>query len=93
MILLCISKLSWKIYEYAQLKFAQRLVKRKNNINLYIHTKGAQITLKIVEYSGLNKFKYINPIKNNITDITYISLNKGRIFWFNSCFINKNHLK
>ena len=91
-----------KYYEYPALKFAQWLVERKNNICLYIHTKGAFFNKKIQdyikncwknEYSGLNKYKYINPIKNNITDITSITSSKERILWFNSFFINKKEFE
>ena len=69
------------------------LLKKKRDICLYIHTKGAgnnQIrNCWKNEYSGINKFKYINPIKNNITDITSITSSKERILWFNGFFINK----
>ncbi len=87
-----------KYFEYPALRFAQWIIKKKKrDICLYIHTKGAVNYYKshLVrncwknEYSGINKFKYINPIKNNITDITSITSSKERILWFNGFFINK----
>ena len=87
-----------KYFEYPALRFAQWIIKKKNrDICLYIHTKGAINIHKshIIrncwknEYSGINKFKYINPIKNNITDVTSITSSKERILWFNGFFINK----
>jgi len=89
-----------KYFEYPALRFAQWIIKKKKrDICLYIHTKGAgnnhQLQVHVRncwknEYSGINKFKYINPIKNNITDITSIISSKERILWFNGFFINKN---
>jgi len=84
-------------YEYPAIRFAQWFLKTKEiDLCLYIHTKGAFFHhnfQKYVrncwksEYSGKRKFKYINPLKKGIADITSILTNKNRIMWFNSYFI------
>ena len=89
-----------KYFEYPALRFAQYIVKKKKyEFCLYIHTKGAFYNHELQdfvrncwkkEYSGINKYKYINPIKNNIADVTSIVSSKERILWFNGFFINKN---
>ena len=88
-----------KLYEYPAIRFAQYIVNYKNiNIALYIHTKGAffpsliQSDIRNIwknEYTGFNKLNYINPLKNNIVDVTCILTNKGKITWFNSFFASK----
>jgi len=91
-----------KLYEYPALKFAQYLIKKKKKtLLLYLHTKGAffpnrdKDIQKIVrelwkyEYSGNNIKKYINPILNNIADVTAMFVgNRYKTTWFNGFYIS-----
>ncbi len=91
-----------KLYEYPALKFAQYLMNKKNiTLLLYLHSKGAFYPnrdngiQKVVrelwkyEYSGNNIKKYINPILNNITDVTAMFVgNCCKTTWFNGFYIS-----
>jgi len=91
-----------KLYEYPALKFAQYLINKKNKtLLLYLHSKGAFFPnrdkgiQKVVrelwkyEYSGNNIKKYINPILNNIADVTAMFVgNCCKATWFNGFYIS-----
>ena len=94
-------KFPGKLFEYPALKFAQWLLKKKNEtLFLYIHTKGAfypkrkniQNVVRQLwkyEFSGNNKNKYIYPILNNQTDVTTMFSGNEKITWFNGFFASQ----
>jgi len=89
-----------KLFEYPALKFAQYIIKKKNQtFLLYVHSKGAFYPYrdniqKIVrelwkfEFSGNNIKKYITPIINNQTDVTTMFASKNKTTWFNGFYIS-----
>ena len=87
-----------KLFEYPALKFAQYLIKKENKtLLLYLHSKGAfypgfekNVVRKLwkYEYSGNNIKKYINPILNNIADVTSMFVGNNKTTWFNGFYIS-----
>jgi len=87
-----------KLFEYPALKFAQYLIKKENQtLLLYLHSKGAfypgfekNVVRELwkYEYSGNNIKKYINPILNNIADVTSMYVGISKATWFNGFYIS-----
>ena len=91
-----------KLFEYPALRFAQWIIKKKNEtFLLYIHSKGAshphrskniQIIVRNLwkhEYSGDNKNKYINAILANKTDVATMFSYRRKKTWFNGFFVSQ----
>ena len=91
-----------KLFEYPALRFAQWIIKKKNEtFLLYLHSKGAahpnrseniqMIVRKLWkhEYSGDNKNKYINAILTNKTDVATMFSYRKKTTWFNGFFVSQ----
>ena len=85
------------LYEYPALRFAQWFSLLYNqSIILYVHTKGAfnkrefQKEIRLLwknEFTNPRNKLYIQPLKNNITDIS-LPFRNGACTWFNGMFIS-----
>lgn len=87
------------LYEYPAIRFAQYLLnKTESNYCLYLHTKGAansntmQIKVRNYwkqEFSGENKTKYIDVVKNNDSVVSCPFEGENGNTWFNGFFVTR----